>query len=167
MPSSVTPQATIECVPSLGQPLPAESPTAFLGHQVDITLTDGAGLALTQFDPPLKICFHYTATETAVVGDDPARLLIQTLQNDTWQQLDTNLEADQRTCAFVNHLTRFGLFDRSQEQAPDAGHLKAVTYLPETGLKPGGSGASLIFWLITISFGLVAGLWLLRCEVKE
>ncbi|MCB0156273.1 MAG: VCBS repeat-containing protein [Anaerolineae bacterium] len=165
--SSVAPQATIECVPSLGQPLAPESPITFLGHQVDVTLRDGAGLAFTDFDPPLKLCFHYAATETAVVGDDPTRFLIQTLQNDTWQQLDTNHEANQRTCAFVDHLTRFGLFDQGQEQVSDAGYLQAVTYLPETGFKPDGSRASLIFWLIIVGFGLVAGLWLLRQEIKD
>jgi hypothetical protein len=118
---------------------------------------DAAGMPLTRFNPPLKICFRYTQSELDRVNDDPTNFLIQTFQNGAWESLPTTPEGDPspsvlgRVCAPVDHLTLFALFNRG-EPVPEAveleGSLAEVKFLPETGMSPVGSWGGLIGGLV-------------------
>lgn len=156
VPPLVVPHASSDCLPSLGATLPAASSFPFLGHSTDVTLKNAGGIPVTgPFSPPLKICFRYRQSELDAVGGNPANFLIQTFHNGSWETLSTIPEADPspsvlgRTCAQVDHLTLFALFDGydrettpSEVSPTNAGVtqpaddlMATVKYLPETGVR--------------------------------
>ena len=137
------PDAGVECPASLGAQLPAASSLRFLGHSTDVTIKDAAGNLVTQFNPPIKICFRYNQPDLDALGGEPANFLIQAFRNGVWESLPTTPESDPssqvlgRTCAPVDHLTLFALFDRgSSEASVQPAAALGVKYLPETGLRP-------------------------------
>ncbi len=153
------PGAGNECRPSLGAALPLAGTFRYLGHSTDVIIKDAGGTPVTQFKPPLKICFRYNQPELAAVNGNPANFLIQTFQHGAWESLPTMPEDDPasevlgRVCAPVNHLTLFALFSKDEEKGNpfallpqvDFGRtnsnlstqnpaIPGVKYLPETGV---------------------------------
>jgi hypothetical protein len=161
------------CQASLGQPLPVVSTFRYLGHSTDVTVKDAAGMVITSFARPIKVCFHYTQPELGAVGGDPASFLIQVFRNGKWEALDTKPEGSLShpgVCAPVDHLTLFALFvrdgatrDASAAAASD-NELLFPTHLPETGERPLGSGGwgLLVAGVAILTMGVSA--WLLRCR---
>jgi CSLREA domain-containing protein len=159
------------CQASLGQPLPLVSTFRYLGHSTDVTVKDAAGMVITSFARPIKVCFHYTQPELGAVGGDPASFLIQVFRDGKWEALDTKPEGSLShpgVCAPVSHLTLFALFARDGAR-PDASvaaasdsELLFPTHLPETGERLLGSGGwgLLVAGVAILAMGVSA--WLLR-----
>jgi hypothetical protein len=179
LPPLGVPHASSECLPSLGAPLPASSTFRYLGHSTEVIIKDAGGAPVTQFNPPLKICFRYRQPELDTVAGDPAKLLIQTFRNGVWESLPTTPEGDPspsvlgRACAPVDHLTLFALFAQDGSETPAAedtsgvagasvvegSPLASVKYLPETGV-----WSDKRWWLggLLVSVVVGVGLWVLR-----
>jgi parallel beta-helix repeat protein len=145
VPPLAVPNAGTICQPSLDTPLLAASTFRYLGHSTDVTIEDAAGMPVSQFNPPLTICFRYQQPQLDDVGGDPANFLIQTFHNGTWESLTTTPAGDPspsvlgRVCAPVEHLTLFALFAREgatpAKVASADNSLASVKYLPETGVQ--------------------------------
>jgi hypothetical protein len=140
---------------------------------------DAGGAEVTQFNPPLKICFRYTQAELTAVGGDPSQFLLQTYRSGAWESLTTTLEGDPssavlgRACAMVDHLTLFALFAKGGNEIPaEVGAatgsnlladspLASVSVLPETGTR---SLSSNWLWLVVGAIGLtsIVGVWVWR-----
>ncbi len=160
--------AVTSCQPSLGIELPAASSFMYLGHVTEVEVKDGTGSLVTEFDPPIEVCFNYTATELAAVGDDVNNFLIQTFRDGDWESLSTSPNGFNRVCAPVDHLTLFGLFDTggssdstgsASDSTDDASDdpLAQVKYLPETGLRePIAPWASVVVGLSSVLVVLTA-----------
>jgi hypothetical protein len=167
VPSLSVPNASNSCLPSLGEPLPVPSTFRYLGHSTEVTINDAEGMPLTQFNPPLKVCFRYTQAELDTIGGDPDQFLIQTFRAGNWESLPTVPEDDPgaailgRVCVPVDHLTLFALFAEGE----DSDSISGVKYLPETGNRSGIMWSSLIekiiLGIVVILFGtvLVYGLY--------
>jgi hypothetical protein len=159
------------CQASLGKPLLGTSNFRYMGHSTEVSIKDAAGVAITSFAQPIKVCFRYTQPELDAVGGDLADFLIQVFRTGTWEALDTKADSSLRypgVCAPVSHLTLFALFardgaapDASAEPASDS-TLLFPTYLPETGERPLGSGGwgLLVAGVAILTMGVSA--WLLR-----
>jgi len=163
--------ASCDCPPDLGKPLPAPSTFRYLGHSTDVTVKDAAGVAITSFAQPIKVCFHYTQPELDAVGGDAADFLIQTFQDGQWEALDTAPDSSltyPAVCAPVSHLTLFALFARdgkaldASAAAASDDTLAFPKTLPETGDLPFGSGGRGLAMAGVAILALGAGAWLSR-----
>jgi hypothetical protein len=146
-----------------------------------VEVKDAGGSPVTQFKPPLKICFRYTQSELDAVGGDVTQFLIQTYRNGAWESLATTPEGDPspavlgRTCAPVDHLTLFALFARDGGETPataagSAGGtnlpadspLASVQVLPETGVQPVGSYWPWLVGVVVLAAMAMVGVGVMR-----
>lgn len=109
-----------------------------IGIQVDINLFDSAGKLLPKptFPRPIQICYAYSSDELALVGNDPARLVIQFYDTAlaAWVVLPTTPDpAGGQICAQVTHLTLFTVAGKAGARpVPPAARPVAPVSLPNT-----------------------------------
>ena len=106
-----------------------------LNSTVNIRIFDPSGNPLTTFDPPLEICYYYTAANLDAADEDPGNLIINTAVDEysSWSFLETYHEAAEgKVCASVNHLSLFTLTVPGISALPDTGFAPDVqTTLPD------------------------------------
>ncbi|MBN1230255.1 MAG: sortase [Anaerolineales bacterium] len=99
-------------------------PQDALGFVLDIRIWDALGNPITQFNPPLRLCYAYTPADSAAVDGNLDLLKVGTRNNkyDSFEMLPTEVEEDQ-ICVTIWHLSQFALFGADK--------------LPATGFTPG------------------------------
>ncbi len=113
----------VEIDPSTGQPLGPN--VQRLGTTAEIRIYDRNGVSLTSFDPPLQVCYYYSASDVNSAGGDPDNLIINTAANQfsAWVRLQTYVNpSGGKVCALVDHLSLFTV---------------TAINLPVTGFAPG------------------------------
>jgi hypothetical protein len=83
-----------------------------LWRVVKITATTADGLPLVSFDPPLKVCAHYSDSDYRLAGNDPSQLKIYSAHasDPTWHDLSASPDqAVPRVCASSRSLSEFQL----------------------------------------------------------
>ena len=96
-----------------------------LGHFAQGSVVAPDGSPLTDFTPPLTICYHYTDADLAASGYNPNNISLGTEEDGGhWTMLAANANPATKTiCAKTSHLSYFELF--------------LAARLPATGFAPG------------------------------
>jgi LPXTG-site transpeptidase (sortase) family protein len=92
-----------------------------VGYAHEVTVFGPDGKKLTQFYPPLTVCFDYNAEDLDKAGGNPDNLLIGSSPGGVAWTPHPSIANSGRVCATINHLTHFAIF---------------IPSLPNTGFAP-------------------------------